>query len=1138
MDTLHRPAPLAWGPAAAQGGGFIEPFDDPALPGWEIVGPAAVAEGNLIMPPGAGALRVDAWSDFELHANLRRDGDGEVVVQTRFTDEGSASLRVGATFVALLDGPQLVAEAPMDEIPPGEWFLLRVVAAGKEVTAEVNGQLVVAGEVSSAPASGSVGFFFEGVGEGAVDFAELVSMGEPPPEPEPQVTEEAPEPMPTTEAPVTSAASIESMIVMTEDMRNGIFDAARPSGSGTFVVEDSGEGNLAAHLTGPVEIVMHGAAWQSYSWQDYDLSLRLRRSSSGSVGFGLRWIEFIPHAQGDSDRGYWIDHAGGEWTLTKSVRGQVTELGVFPGTVTANEWHDAVFSVRDLEGASEFVVSIDEVEAFRFTDPSTIGFGTLAFRTQGPGVELWLDDIEVTAHLPTTHTWRQARGPEGASGMTAIAVDPRDWQVAYAGGIDAGLFKTTDGGQTWQEIGLTREVWTPRIQTIVFAPSDPSIIYLGAGGKHISPIWRSDDGGETWYWMEPSGPGSEWLPEADSKGVAVMPDDPLHIYFGVGSGIGVVPPEFAGVYESTDGGVTYRILESGGGSIGPVVIDPADSRHILAGSLNAAEAGVSVVASFNGGRTWAPSDEGMSGQNITQLIFDPSSPGTVLALEHTFIPEVGGSVFVSRDAGRTWQILDSHPNSNGLLYNPLPTPTLYSNHPDGLYASTDSGESWSQVSGIDCVQGLSAMGSDDPEVIYSLTPPTISVSNDLGKTCTESVSGLLAHPVIGLGTSESNPAVVYIGTTMGVYKSSDAGETWDLLLTGMYAGIAVHPEDSQTVYLGEVERGKIHKSTDGGSTWIDLEADIAYPGVSTLAIDPSDPQTIYAGTGHGPQMPPQGAGLYKSSDDGATWQRLSGVPDVAVTAIEIDRGGSGRVAVATLGSGVLISEDNGQTFEPRNGGFVDDPVGRQVWALEMHPQNPDILYAGTSLHYSKVGSGGHDGLYKTTDGGRSWTMVLGGEEVVVSPNGHIAIGGGIDGITLNPARPNEVYVALHDPGIAFSDDGGQTWHYVNSGLVPLMTHVYPYRMEISPSGDILYATSCGRSIFRNLTTVPEDSLTEFLGTLPAAEAPEAAGPPPEVSEEEPEAEEVPAGEPGRGFRLPCLGGALPLLVLVLRRRKR
>lgn len=1128
----------------AQGDGFFEPFDDPSLPGWEMVGKSYVQDGHLVMESGSGALPIREWSDYELHTLLRRMGDGEIVFHLRFTDEGTLSLLIGGGYAALLSGPQLLAESPIEEIPDQEWFAVHAIAMGDRIEVNINGQPVITTDMDlgDAPAQGTLGFFYEGPGSGEVDFVEIFSLGGEPPQPEPEPTQASAEETPVQSKTSNNDFTTESVIVMYEDMRNGMFDAAIPIGPGTLTVENAGDDNLAAHISGDLDVEMHPAAWQSFSWINNDLSLRIKRSEDGSIGFGIRWIPWIPHANADTDRGYWIDHDGTSWILTKVDHSNIEQLGRFDGSFFPNSWHDLMISTRNMpDGGSEFSVLLDDVEAFRFTDPTPIPFGTLAFRTKGSNTEMWLDDIQVTEHLSPSRTWRQSHGPEGVSSMTAIAVDPRDWRVAYTGGTDAGLFKTLDGGQTWEEIGLAHDVWTPRIQTIVHAPSDPNIMYLGAGGKHISPLWRSNDGGETWQWMRPVGEGGEFIREADTMAVAVMPDDPMHIYFGIGSGIGIVPAEVAGVYESRDGGRTYENLHSGGGSIGPIVIDPMDPQHILAGSLNVVESGVSVITSYDGGLTWTASDEGILQDDIRQLIFDPSTPDTVFAVAHTVIPEEGGNLYRSKDSGKTWEILSSLPKSNGLLYNPLPTPTMFANQPDGFFVSTDSGDSWSRFSDRSCVGDISAIGINDPNVIYGITPPSINVSKDRGLTCTKSTEGLLAHPVIGLGTSESNPAVVYIGTGMGVFKSTDAGETWKYLLPGLWAGIAVDPTNSEIVYIGNVERADVLKSTDGGETWTNLEAEIHYPGVSTLVVDPNDPQVIYAGTGHGPQMPPQGAGLYKSTDGGESWLRLVGVPDVAVTAVEIDRGGSGRIAVATMGNGVLVSEDSGLTFESRNNGFVDDPVARQVWALRIHPENPDILYAGTSLHYGKVGSGGYDGLYKTTDGGRNWTMLLGGEAVPVSPNSFIAMGGGVDAISINPARPDEVYVALHDPGIAFSDDGGDTWNYVNSGLVPLMTHVYPYRMDISPSGDILYVTSCGRSIFRNLTSMPEDSITEFLTTLPSGGVADKSEPQPEPTEEIASRDEPEATPSEGGFRLPCPGAVLPALALALtfrRRRKR
>jgi photosystem II stability/assembly factor-like uncharacterized protein len=156
-----------------------------------------------------------------------------------------------------------------------------------------------------------------------------------------------------------------------------------------------------------------------------------------------------------------------------------------------------------------------------------------------------------------------------------------------------------------------------------------------------------------------------------------------------------------------------------------------------------------------------------------------------------------------------------------------------------------------------------------------------------------------------------------------------------------------------------------------------------------------------------------------------------------------------------------------------------------VYALAMHPDDPDIMYAGTHSHYAFATASRHDALYKTTNGGRTWTVPLGNGAVVHPKYPFINFGGGVDAIVINPSRPEEVYVALHDTGIIFTENGGADWRWVNHGLIPLLTHSYPYRMAISYDGETLYATTCGRSVFKNQVYVPEGRIAsgKELGSL-------------------------------------------------------
>jgi len=253
-------------------------------------------------------------------------------------------------------------------------------------------------------------------------------------------------------------------------------------------------------------------------------------------------------------------------------------------------------------------------------------------------------------------------------------------------------------------------------------------------------------------------------------------------------------------------------------------------------------------------------------------------------------------------------------------------------------------------------------------------------------------------------------------------------------------------------------------------------------------------------------MGPGGEGLYKSTNGGQKWSKVQAIPDVAAPSVIIHPTDSNFVVVGTATYGVYVSEDGGVSFEQRNNGFLTGSIGPTVWAMAVHPGDPGVMYAGTNAFYGRTDSQseslnnhplhGHvhipltpqagaapDALYKTIDGGLNWTLLLAGEEVQNRRYPFLNFGCCVDAIAINPVRPEEVYVALHDPGIVFSDDGGENWRYVNHGLVPVLTHLYPYRMAISKGGEVLYSTTCGQSVFKNNLNYREKPELNYLPTV-------------------------------------------------------
>jgi len=240
------------------------------------------------------------------------------------------------------------------------------------------------------------------------------------------------------------------------------------------------------------------------------------------------------------------------------------------------------------------------------------------------------------------------------------------------------------------------------------------------------------------------------------------------------------------------------------------------------------------------------------------------------------------------------------------------------------------------------------------------------------------------------------PATFYFGNTGGgVWKTDDAGTTWDPISdrdfsTGSVGAIAVAPSDANVIYVGTGEsqpRGNVaagdgvYKSTDAGRSWLNVGLR-ATQHISRVVIDPRDPEVVYvAALGHTWGPNPE-RGIYRSRDGGRSWRRVL---------------------------------------------FLDDRTGAAD--LAMDPHNPRVLFAAfwqfQRLPWSIESGGPASGLYKSNDGGDSWSKLAGG-----LPTG---IAGRI-GVAVSGARADRVWaiVEAKEGGLFRSDDGGGSWLRVSS----------------------------------------------------------------------------------------------------------
>jgi hypothetical protein len=159
--------------------------------------------------------------------------------------------------------------------------------------------------------------------------------------------------------------------------------------------------------------------------------------------------------------------------------------------------------------------------------------------------------------------------------------------------------------------------------------------------------------------------------------------------------------------------------------------------------------------------------------------------------------------------------------------------------------------------------------------------------------------------------------------------------------------IALDPSDGQTIYAGTIATG-IFRSLDAGVSWQAIGADVGRRQIFALAVDPAAPATVYAGTDTG--------GVYKSTDGGDSWSP-AGLDDFTIVTLLVGPGGT--LHAATRNHGVFRSANGGTSWIPASAGL---PTG-DVLALARDPANPGTLYAGTPF----------DGVFASTDGGASWS---------------------------------------------------------------------------------------------------------------------------------------------------------------------
>jgi len=272
------------------------------------------------------------------------------------------------------------------------------------------------------------------------------------------------------------------------------------------------------------------------------------------------------------------------------------------------------------------------------------------------------------------------------------------------------------------------------------------------------------------------------------------------------------------------------------------------------------------------------------------------------------------------------------------------------------------------------------------------------------------------------------------------------------VMGGRITAIDSPSSNPKTIYVGTAGGG-VWKSVDGGITFKPI-FDSFSQSIGSIAVDPNNPNTIWVGTGecNVRNSVSVGTGLYKSDDGGITWKFMGLESSERIAKIMVKPGDSKTVYVCVLGHlwndskerGVYKTTDGGKTWKKLL--YVNERTG--CADMEMDPQEPDIIYASMwefrRLPWFFTSGGPGSGLYRSKDGGKTWKKIHRG--LPEPPFGRIAI-------AVAPSRPQTLYATVEarkDGGLYRSDDMGENWVKVKDSIFVKMRPFYFSNLVVSP----------------------------------------------------------------------------------------
>ncbi len=603
----------------------------------------------------------------------------------------------------------------------------------------------------------------------------------------------------------------------------------------------------------------------------------------------------------------------------------------------------------------------------------------------------FLCTLAVLVGTPLLGNWQLA-GPYGGPAQY-ITIDPQNPATLLVGSVNSLVYRSTDSGSTWARLPFPRH-FSGTIRTLLIDSKDSRHYFAGVQvtGANGAGLYESRDAGETWQSVSD-------LAGNSVEAIAAFPGDSTRLAVGTRNG----------GWLSTDNGAHWtRITPKENAEllfVTAVAFHPTNADIFYLGTSHL------PWKTSDGGKTWRPINAGMiDDSDVFSVSVNPKSPDNVFASACSGIyrSDTGGDRWI-----RAIGIPMSHRRTRVITREPGTPETIFAGTTLGLFRSQDGGVTWRQMNKQD-VNSI-AFSPTDPKTFYAATGQGgIWKSTNGGETMQPLNAGFVSR---GIGRVVSSGSNLYANTLQGaefggIYVSADTGKSWKLLANAEALTdnqiLGIYGSNKLRNILYAASESRILKSIDGGKTWAQspMPIPLRRPGVYRPAFRLN---SLYLmGTERPVLMAATNSGLFRSNNGGVAWTEVRVGSQYGLAALSIHAAEGGRTLLIRTPKSLFVSIDAAESWQE-----LPPPVNTAlIYDLAVTEGNKGPILAGTA-----------EGIYQSTDSGKSWTLRNSGigAETVASVRYH-------------PIRTQEAY-AVQFGRLYRSIDSGTTWHAVPGAVL-------------------------------------------------------------------------------------------------------